>query len=266
MACYARDIGCISNRRNPKQRRRKGGPALSTNTVDLRPSAAEPDRELVHSAIVRVTHWLLAVSFVCLVVSGIAILIIHPRLYWGETGTWHMPSLIDLPLPYIRGHSGWGRSLHFLSAWVCVLSGIAYVATGVINRHLRDRLVPARSELTWRAIHTIIRDHILWRRSTDADSWRYNVVQRLTYLLVVFVLFPAMVWTGLAMSPSITSQYAFFVTMLGGHQSARTLHFIVANLLVAFFAVHMAMLVLIGFRSHVLAMITGYMPHRGSNT
>jgi len=236
---------------------------MSTDSLDPRHSAALLEREFVHSAIVRITHWLLAISFISLVVSGTAILIIHPRLYWGETGTWNMPSLIDLPLPYIRGHSGWGRYVHFLSAWVCVLSGITYVVAGLVNRHFRADLVPSRAEFTVREIFVVIRNHLLWRRPAKDKSWRYNVVQQLTYLAVVFVLFPAMIWTGLAMSPAITSQYPFIVTVLGGHQSARTLHFIVANLLVVFFIVHMAMLFLVGFGSHVLAMITGYKPQSG---
>jgi len=235
---------------------------MSTDSLNLRNTAAPPDREVLHSGVVRITHWLLAISFISLVVSGLAILIIHPRLYWGETGTWDMPALIELPLPYTPGHSGWGRYLHFLSAWVCVLSGITYVIAGLISRHFRVDLVPSKTDITLREVFGVVRDHLFWRRPPEAESWRYNVVQRLTYLLVTFVLFPAMIWTGLAMSPTMTSQYPFIVTVLGGHQSARTLHFIVANLLVVFLVVHLAMLFLVGFGSHVLAMITGYKPHR----
>src|ERR1700733_9206092 len=78
-----------------------------------------------HSAIVRITHWITTLSFLGLLVSGIAILLAHPRLYWGETGAVGMPSLIDLPLPFVLvGQTGWGRYLHFLSAWVCVLTGL----------------------------------------------------------------------------------------------------------------------------------------------
>ena len=235
---------------------------MSADSLHLRLRATPQPGELVHSPIVRITHWLLAISFISLVVSGIAILIIHPRLYWGETGTWDMPALIELPLPYTRGHSGWGRSLHFLAAWVGVLSGITYVVAGFVNRHFRTDLVPSKAEVTLRAMFTVVRDHLLWRRPPESAAWRYNVVQRLTYLIVVFALLPAMVWTGLAMSPTITAEYPFIVTVLGGHQSARTVHFVVANTLVAFLIVHLAMLFLVGFKSHVLAMITGHRPQR----
>src|SRR5580700_5791519 len=73
-----------------------------------------------HSAVIRVTHWINALSFFGLLVSGVAILLAHPRLYWGETGSVGTPSLIDLPLPFVLiGQSGWCRSLHFLPAWTC---------------------------------------------------------------------------------------------------------------------------------------------------
>ena len=65
------------------------------------------------------THWIRSVSFIALVVSGICILLAHPRMYWGETGTVGMRSLFDLPLPFVLdlGIRGPGRSVHFLAAW-----------------------------------------------------------------------------------------------------------------------------------------------------
>jgi thiosulfate reductase cytochrome b subunit len=197
---------------------------------------------------------------VSLVVSGTAILIAHPRLYWGETGTFAMPAWLEFPLEPIYENTGWGRYLHFLSAWVFVLSGFVYVAAGIVSRHLVSDLMPGKRELRWAAVSGALRGHWQRHRRNDAAAWRYNVVQRLTYLFVMFILCPAMIWTGLAMSPAMAAQYPFLVTMLGGHQSARTLHFIVANLLVIFLVVHLVMLVLVGFGRHVMAMITGYAP------
>lgn len=237
--------------------------AAAPDTARAR-SARRPDRDLVHSGVVRTTHWLLVIGFLCLIVSGTAILISHPRLYWGETGTVDSPSLIDLPFGPIYGHSGWGRYLHFLSAWVLVASGFVYVAAGIAGRHFRSRLLPARDELRLRAIDRVLRDRLRRRRPPEAgDAGRYNVVQQLAYLVVVFGLLPAMVWTGLAMSPTMTAQYPFLATALGGHQSARTLHFAVANLLAGFVVLHVAMLFLAGFGVRLRAMITGYGPPRG---
>jgi len=211
-----------------------------------------------HSAVVRVTHWITAISFVGLLVSGIAILLAHPRLYWGETGAVGTDSLIDLPLPFVlTGQSGWGRYLHFLSAWVSLLTGLVYVVSGVLTEHFRKDLLPAKADLSLTSVADVISNHLLLRRPTEDETFQYNVLQQITYLSVVFVLFPLMIWTGLAMSPAITSVVPIFVTLLGGQQSARTIHFFAAGALVLFLVVHVAMIFLAGFRSRIGAMITG---------
>jgi len=226
--------------------------------------ASRKTQSLRHLASVRVAHWLFAIGVLGLVASGSGILISHPRLYWGETGNVAMPSLIDLPLPMIIGPSVWNRPIHFFFAWFLVIGALTYVIAGLATQHLRNDLVPAKSEIGWRPILSVIWDHVRWKRTSADEAWTYNVVQRLTYLIVVFVLFPGIVWTGLAMSFAVMSVFPFMVTVLGGHQSARTLHFIFASLLLIFFLVHMAMLFLVGFKSHVRAMITGYVPDKGS--
>jgi thiosulfate reductase cytochrome b subunit len=187
-----------------------------------------------HSALVRLTHWINSFSFFALVVSGVAILIAHPRLYWGETGAVGMPSLFDLPIPFMLGHSGWGRYLHFLAAWVCILNGLIYALSGFLTQHFRK--------------------HLVTRRGAEES---YNILQRLAYTTVVFLLFPLIIVTGLAMSPAITSVIPALVDVFGGQQSARTIHFFVANLLVLFFFVHIVMVSLAGFTNPVRAMITG---------
>jgi thiosulfate reductase cytochrome b subunit len=99
-----------------------------------------------HSALVRITHWITTLSFFGLLLSGVAILLAHPRLYWGETGAVGTPALIDFPLPFmVGGPSGWGRYLHFLSAWVCVLTGVVYVVSGLFTRHFHKHLLPAKT-------------------------------------------------------------------------------------------------------------------------
>jgi thiosulfate reductase cytochrome b subunit len=180
-------------------------------------------RLMDHSAIVRITHWINTLSFIGLLISGVAILLAHPRLYWGETGAVGGPSLLDLPLPFLlTGQSGWGRYLHFLAAWACVLNGSVYLLSG---------------RKGW--------------------SVTYNALQRLTYLAVVFVVFPLMIWTGLAMSPAITSVFPALVTSLGGQQSARTVHFFAGVLLVLFLVVHIVMVCRAGFVNRMRGMTIG---------
>jgi thiosulfate reductase cytochrome b subunit len=211
-----------------------------------------------HSALVRITHWITAATFIAFVVSGIAILIAHPRLYWGETGAVGTPSLIDLPIPFMIGHSGWGRYLHFLSAWICVFTGLVYILDGIFSHHFRHDLVPAKADLTWARIGRIVWNDLRLRRPQEEEALTYNAVQRLTYLAVVFVLFPLIILTGLGMSPAIASVIPVLRSGFGGQQSARTIHFFVAVALVLFLFVHMAMVFLAGFTSRMRAMITGH--------
>jgi thiosulfate reductase cytochrome b subunit len=223
-------------------------------------SVAEAASAPRHSANVRVSHWLGVASILGLFLTGFGILISHPRLYWGETGAVGAPSLVDLPLPFIIGPSVWNRPIHFLFAWMLVLTGFVYIVAGIVSGHFRRNLMPAKAELTWKRVAGTIKDHLSWRRTEADEAWTYNVVQRLTYLAVIFVVFPAILWTGLAMSPALMTVFPRMVTVLGGHQSARTLHFVFASALLLFLIVHIAMLFLVGFTSHVRAMITGYRP------
>src|SRR5262245_12967870 len=189
---------------------------------------------LRHTPLVRVTHWIATACFLALLVSGTEILISHPQFYWGETGNVMMPSLFRLPIPASRSRvntgygfvladqNGWSRSLHFQTAWLLLFTGLLYTAAGLLNRHFRDNLLPALADLRPQAFGNVVAQHLKFRH--PAESGSYNVLQRVTYLVVLFLLFPLMVWTGLAMSPAITSAWPTTVTVLGGHQSARTLH------------------------------------------
>jgi thiosulfate reductase cytochrome b subunit len=180
---------------------------------------------LRHSLLVRTTHWINVLAFLALTVSGVAILMAHPRLYWGETGGFGSPALVELPLPLNLDQSGWGRSLHFLAGWICVVNGLLYVASGMVS-------------------------HRFGKES-------YTVPQRLTYLVVVFFLLPLMIASGLAMSPAVMSGLPLIVRVFGGHQSARTVHFFITNVLVVFVVAHVVMVYLAGFSKRMRGMITG---------
>jgi thiosulfate reductase cytochrome b subunit len=212
-----------------------------------------------HLAIVRITHWIVVGSVIGLLISGTGILVSHPRLYWGETGAVGTPSLIDLPIPFVIGPSVWNRPYHFFFAWILVLTGLTYVAGSFVTRHFRNDLVPAKADLRWNRVLGVVSDHLHWKRPDANAATAYNVVQRLTYLGVVFVIFPGIAWTGLAMSFGVTSVFPILATIIGGHQSARTLHFAFVVLLLLFVVVHILMLFLAGFWRSVRSMITGYL-------
>ena len=153
--------------------------------------------------------------------------------------------------------NGWSRYLHFQSAWVAVFTGLLYVVFALFQGHFRRNLLPARADLSWRGLSNVVAQHLRLRPASGEEAWSYNALQRLTYLLVIFVLFPLVIWTGLAMSPAIASVFPAAVATLGGQQSARTINFFVSVLLVLFLVVHVIMVCLTGFRKRVRAMITG---------
>jgi thiosulfate reductase cytochrome b subunit len=222
-----------------------------------------------HSAVVRVTHWITVIAFVALLISGGEIVISHPRFYWGETGNVNTRPLFTLPIPSSRDtvptgynyvmpdQNGWSRYLHFEAAWVAVLTGLIYGIAGLASGHFRKDLIPEPRDRSWRAYWRRIAQYLRRAPADGAEEHSYNVLQRTAYLAVIFVLFPLVIWTGLAMSPSFTSAFPATAMLLGGRQSARTIHFIVSWALVLFLVVHVAMIVMAGFWSRMRAMITG---------
>jgi len=105
-----------------------------------------------HIALVRVTHWIIVLSVVGLLVSGIGILVGHPRLYWGETAVSQpRPSLI-FPFRLFIGPSVWYRPYHFFFAWILVLTGLTYMVGSFITQHFRKDLLPAKAELRWKPL------------------------------------------------------------------------------------------------------------------
>jgi thiosulfate reductase cytochrome b subunit len=222
-----------------------------------------------HSLLVRVTHWITTLCFLALLVTGAEIVISHPRFYWGETGNILTKPLFKIPIPSSRAlvpsgygyvlpdQNGWSRYLHFQSAWIVVFTGLLYVLSFLFTGHLRKNLLPSISDLSLRAFWTAFAKNLRLRRPPASEASSYNLLQRLAYLFVIFVLFPLVIWTGLAMSPAFVSAFPLTVNLLGGQQSARTLHFFVSLALVLFVLVHVAMIFLAGFWSRTRAMITG---------
>jgi thiosulfate reductase cytochrome b subunit len=218
---------------------------------------------------VRVTHWITALCFLALLVSGGEIVISHPRFYWGETGNDLTSTLFKLPIPASRklvptgygyvlpDQNGWSRYLHFQSAWIVVLTGLLYIISGLVTGHFRKNLFPDKSDRSWQAFSTAIASHLRFERPSEAEALSYNLLQRLAYLFVILVLFPLVIWTGLAMSPAFVSAIPAAVNVLGGQQSARTLHFFVSLALVLFLLVHVGMVWFAGFWNRMRAMITG---------
>jgi thiosulfate reductase cytochrome b subunit len=230
------------------------------------PKAQTVEARAGHSALVRITHWIAALCFFALLVTGVEILLSHPRFYWGITGNVLTKPAFRLPVPSSRdmvptGYSyvlpdqnGWSRYLHVEAAWLVTLAGLIYVVWGLVSGHFRRNLLPGASREKWKAI---LLDHVRFRRPDASDGPLYNPLQRLAYFCVVFVLFPLIIWTGLAMSPTFDGAFPWIADAVGGRQSARTIHFFDAIALTLFVIIHVVMVARSGFLRRTRAMIVG---------
>lgn len=238
-------------------------------TLDRMPPTTPPRPAPRHAAFVRVTHWLSTLAIFALLLSGFEVVLSHPRFYWGETGNVNMPPAFTLPVPSSRamvptGYSfvlpdqnGWSLYLHFQAAWLLLFTGLVYVWRGFAKRHFQRDLVPDAGHRRWPALRAELAAHLRLATAARSDPLTYNTVQRLSYMLLVFALVPLIVWTGLAMAPAFTAVFPLSVDLLGGRQSARTLHFLATIALALFTLIHVGMIALAGFRARTKAMITG---------
>jgi thiosulfate reductase cytochrome b subunit len=170
--------------------------------------------------------------------------------------------------PMVRGFPRWstlpswpdlatGRRWHFFLAWVFVLNGLVYLLAGVASGHFRRDLAPTLAQLRPSHILRDIVDHIRLRHPVGEEAKSYNVLQKFAYLVVAFVLLPAMVLTGLALSPGFDAFAPWLPALFGGRQSARTLHFVSADLIVLFVLVHVVEVFIAGVFNEIGSMITG---------
>ena len=179
---------------------------------------------------------------------------------FGYSGPLGMRQPLGFPawatLPHYRDLAD-GRHWHFFLAWVFVLNGLVYLGAGLANGHLRRDLWPSRDQLgpahIWREIVT----HARLQFPKGEEARRYNVLQKATYLAVALLLLPLMVATGLTMSPGVNAAAPWMLDLFGGRQSARTIHFVCAMLIVLFVVVHLVMVVASGLWNNLRSMITG---------
>ena len=230
--------------------------------MDSLPDTAGPTVKR-HRLSTRLWHWLNALLLYILFASGLGIFNAHPRLYWGHYGAnfdrawlelerfgswWTLPASYNLAL---------SRHWHLAAAPIFAFALLAYMLWSLANRHVFRDLAFRRGELAPRHVWQDIRDHARLRFPTGAAALRYNVLQKASYIGVIFVALPLVILTGLTMSPGMNAAWPWLVDLFGGRQSARSLHFIAAFALAAFFLVHILMVLLAGPLNEIRAMITG---------
>lgn len=170
--------------------------------------------------------------------------------------------------PSFQGFPGWitlpsvrnlavGRRWHFFLAWLFVINGLIYLAFSILNGHVRRDLAPTQEQIRPSHILQSIWDHMRLKHPVGEEARSYNVLQKFAYLGVIFLLLPVMVLTGLTMSPGFDAFAPWLLDLFGGRQSARTIHFFTANLIVLFVLVHVVEVLLVGVVNEVGSMITG---------
>ena len=275
---------------------------MPTSGADVGASPAPPTQTVYrHTRVVRATHWINLISIAFLLFSGLQIFNAHPMLYWGQYGADADPPFVSLGAVYapdhslrgvtkvgpirfvstgvfgvshneIRGYPSWltlpgsrnlavGRRWHFFMAWIFVLNGLVYLGSGALNGHLRRDLAPTGEQLKPRHIWRSVVEHAQLKHPVGEEARTYNVLQKLAYLGVI-LLMALMVLTGLTMSPGIDAFAPGLVWLFGGRQSARTIHWICANLIVLFVLVHVVEVFIAGVVNEIGSMITGRYTYR----
>ncbi|MFK7843070.1 MAG: cytochrome b/b6 domain-containing protein [Sphingorhabdus sp.] len=250
-----------------------------------------------HRLTTRIWHWINALCLITLLMSGLTIFNAHPRLYWGEYGAngdyawmavgssdtmgylrfgdlriettgvlgnwqddqgrtqkWAFPGWATIPSSYSLAD---GRRWHFFFAWIFSVGLGLFMLRSLWNRHVQQDLRIGLQEWRPSAIWNSIKSHLKLSNIRQTGEQDYNIIQKLSYVGVIFVLLPLMIFSGLAMSPAMDANWPLLTDIFGGRQSARSLHFIAAFSLVLFFLVHIAMVLVSGPVRQMTAMIFG---------
>jgi thiosulfate reductase cytochrome b subunit len=238
-----------------------------------------------HKRWVKGSHWIITISFFVLLFTGVEMIMVHPRFYWGEAGNDLTPALFELPVsrnyqhggweksvPFsetadapvsasrtyeIFNQNGWGRSLHFLAGWFLLVPGLIYFIVGILTGHFRKHLWPGANEFSLKLYWKDVINHYRMRIPPASNGPHYGLLQKSSYVMVIFFLMPVIVMTGMTMSPAITAAYPFLLKLFFGAQSARTLHLFASAALVLFLIVHVVMVIKSGFKKHIRAMTLG---------
>jgi thiosulfate reductase cytochrome b subunit len=218
-----------------------------------------------HSLATRCLHWINALCVFLVLMSGLQIFNADPHLYWGQFGASPDSALLTIGahgFPHWATLPAWqdlatGRRWHFFFAWLLVLNSALYLLISSISGHLRRDLLPKRAEVAPAHIAHDIWNHLRLRFPKGAAAKHYSVLQKLSYVGVIFVLAPIILATGLTMSPGFDAACPWLLTLFGGRQSARTIHFTAATLVALFILVHLIMVVLAGPWNELRSMITG---------
>jgi len=216
-----------------------------------------------HRVATRLWHWVNAFTIFIMIGSGLMISNAHPHLYWGNYGAnfdhpWlslpRWPGWVTIPATY---NLALARRWHLLFALVLGFGLLAFMIASLINRHFQRDLRVRAGELKPQSLLHDLKEHLAFRFHDPANPSAFNIFQKLSYVLVIFILIPLMILTGLTLSPGMDAAWPWLLDIFGGRSSARSIHFIAAAGLVGFIIVHLILVILAGPLNEVGSMITG---------
>lgn len=214
-----------------------------------------------HALSTRIWHWVNLLSVSILFMSGLNISNAHRRLYWGDWGFAAEQAWLEVPR-----FPGWAtipgyyslataRDWHVVFAWVFALSLLVFMLRAVMNGHFKRDLFSRLAEWKPSNVWNDIRQHL--KLNFDHGGGKYNFLQKMAYAGVIFVLLPLMIFTGIVMSPGAEAAFPWMGDLFGGRQSARSIHFLCAFALFAFFVLHIVLVLLSGPKKQIAEMIGG---------
>ena len=235
--------------------------------ADIPPDAKAPSQGGTvfyrHRVATRLWHWINAITIFIMIGSGLTISNAHPHLYWGNYGAnfdhpWlslpRWPGWLTIPTGY---NLALARRWHLLFALVLGFGLLAFMIASLINRHFQRDLRVRAGELAPRSLLHDLKEHLAFRFHDPANPAAFNIFQKLSYVLVIFILIPLMILTGLTLSPGMDAAWPWLLDIFGGRSSARSIHFIAAAGLAGFIIVHLVLVILAGPLNEVGSMITG---------
>lgn len=229
---------------------------------------AAPARRKRHALSTRLWHWTNLVSLVILFMSGLGISNAHRRLYWGDWGfdkadAWlhvpFFPGWITIPSTYSLAQS---RDWHVLFALVFAFSLTAFMLASLLNGHFRRDLATRLADYRPAHVWADVREHL--KLNFEHAGSKFNFLQKVAYAKVIFILLPLMIVTGMAISPGMNAAFPWLLDLLGGRQSARSIHFLCAWALAIFMVGHVLLVLLSGPLKQMKDMITGGTDHEAA--
>ena len=291
------ELAMRSTPSSPEEHTGSDGLTANQGAVSAAFPASAPVVESIyrHRLPVRISHWLHVPCLFILIMSGLQIFNAHPALYWGDRSdrdqAWLSIRSMKTESGDIRGittilghtfdttgvlgysdgsgrafpawatipsykYLGMGRQWHLFFAWLLVINGLFFTIYALLSRHITRDLTPTGKDL--RGIGKAVKDHVALRHPTGDEAKRYNVLQKLAYLAILFVVAPLIILTGLTMSPTLDTAFPWLLTIFGGRQGARTIHFIACFSFVGFVVIHVVQVMLTGFFNNLRSMVTGW--------